>query len=85
MDNATATKNRDRARSYSDADVRRRAVQFSSPDLNAWSESVAASLMASVSRYVSSGDVTDLHEALVLADSMPVIIEEQIDRALRRF
>lgn len=61
------------------------AVKFDDRGLNDWAESVAINLHMELTRYCSDGEPAHLHEALVLADSLPAIIEEQVARSMKRF
>lgn len=63
----------------------KRAGQLDSASLNQWSESIAMNIGIELSRYVLDADHAHLHESLVLIDSLAAIVEEQIERSLRRY
>lgn len=77
----------ERTRGLSDAaeSARVRAVKFGTSDLNQWAESLTMSLQAEVTRYMVDGNVDHLHEALVIAEALPGVIVEQIERSQRAF
>lgn len=43
------------------------------------------SLQAELTRFMVDGNPDHLHEALVIAESLPGVITEQIERSLRAF
>jgi hypothetical protein len=65
--------------------ARVRAVKFDTPSLNQWAESLAMNLQMHLTQYMVDGNQDHLHEALVVAESLPGVICEQIERASRMF
>lgn len=65
--------------------ARVRAVKFGPADLNQWAEALSMSLQAELTRFMVDGNPDHLHEALVIAESLPGVITEQIERSLRAF
>lgn len=65
--------------------ARVRAVKFDGASLNQWSEALAMNIQMELSRFMVDGNIDHLHEALVIAESLPGVITEQIERSLRAF
>lgn len=60
--------------------ARDRAHRLDDASLSMWAESVAMNLQAQITHFMVSRDVTCLHEAVVLNDSLRGILAEAIER-----
>lgn len=61
--------------------AQKRAAKLSTQDLNAWGEAVAMNTQANITGYLVTRNTDHLHEALVMAESLPGIIREMLSRA----